>query len=87
VVSLFKPTRWTPILHGKHRYSQSVDRAGETITGEDLLKNTNGLADHLKLTGEERSELFATIRGWIADDYSAERLILIERGADRGTLN
>jgi hypothetical protein len=36
----------------------------------DLIGNARGLADHLKLDGADREELFATVRGWIATDYS-----------------
>jgi len=36
----------------------------------DLATNTLSLAEYLKLSPEDRSELFATVRGWIANDYS-----------------
>ena len=35
----------------------------------DLVNNTVGLADHLKLSAAERAELFATVRGWIGADH------------------
>jgi hypothetical protein len=41
----------------------------------DLIKNTNGLTDHLELDAEDRAELFAVIRKWIATDYSGGRLL------------
>jgi len=40
----------------------------------DLVRNTNGLADHLKLTDQERTELFTVMRDWIGTDYSGGRL-------------
>jgi hypothetical protein len=41
----------------------------------DVIRNTKGLADHLALTEEERAELVAIIRGWIAQDYSDGRAL------------
>ena len=41
----------------------------------DLIRNTEGLAKHLKLNDEERKELFGVIRGWVATDYSGGRLL------------
>jgi len=38
-------------------------------SASDLVNNTVGLADHLKLNAEERAELFAAVRGWIAADH------------------
>lgn len=39
-------------------------------SASDIVRNTRGLADHLALTGADRRELFATIKGWIGTDYS-----------------
>jgi hypothetical protein len=39
-------------------------------SASDVVNNARGLADHLNLDGADRSELFATIRGWIGQDYS-----------------
>ena len=39
-------------------------------SASDLVRNTLGLADHLKLSKEERAELFSSVRNWIATDYS-----------------
>ena len=36
----------------------------------DLIGNVEGLAKHLKLTDDERDELAATVRAWVANDYS-----------------
>ncbi len=38
----------------------------------DLTKNFRGLADHLKLNKEDREEMFAELRKWIARDYRAK---------------
>lgn len=35
----------------------------------DLVKNSVGLADHLKLNSGDRAELFAAVRGWIEADH------------------
>lgn len=40
-------------------------------SSDDLVRNTLGLADHLKLNKEDRAELFTTVRKWIATDYSS----------------
>jgi len=40
----------------------------------DLVRNTRGLADYLKLAAEDRKELFAVITDWIALDYSGRGL-------------
>ena len=38
-------------------------------SASDLVSNTVGLANHLKLNGSDRAELFATVRGWIETDH------------------
>jgi hypothetical protein len=35
----------------------------------DLIRNFRGLADHLKLSDTERTEMFTTVRRWCATDY------------------
>ena len=37
----------------------------------DLVRNFRELADHLKLTDEERTEMFSELRKWIRRDYRA----------------
>lgn len=39
---------------------------------KELTNNFRGLADHLKLDKEEREEMFAELRKWIARDYRAK---------------
>lgn len=52
-----------------------IDRNGEGHHGafvgsfEDFKRNVLGLADHLKLKGEEREAYLAQLRGWIKDDW------------------
>lgn len=41
----------------------------------DLVRNTQGLAKHLKLDDAERAELFATVRNWIGQDYSGGKAL------------
>jgi hypothetical protein len=35
----------------------------------DLIRNFRGLADHLKLSDDERTEMFTAVRKWCAVDY------------------
>lgn len=42
----------------------------------DLVANFRGLADHLKLTDAERTEMFNAVRGWIAHDYRPDTELL-----------
>jgi hypothetical protein len=37
---------------------------------QDLLRNARGLADHLALDANERTEFFTAVRDWVAIDYS-----------------
>jgi hypothetical protein len=52
-----------------------LDRHGEghahslVCTVDDLVRNFRGLADHLKLSDEERIEMFAAVRKWVSTDY------------------
>lgn len=39
-------------------------------SSSDLVRNSLGLADHLSLDNEARSELFKAVRGWVTTDYS-----------------
>lgn len=58
-----------------------VDKNGNGHSGafvgsaSDLVRNTIGLADMLKLKPEDRRELFGAIHGWVSTDYSAGRAL------------
>jgi hypothetical protein len=53
-----------------------VDSAGQEHMGafvgsvDDLRRNVIGVADHLKLSDEEREAWYRACRAWIASDYS-----------------
>lgn len=55
-----------------------IDRHGQKFPSafvcsvRDLKSNLARLADHCKLSDDERKELFAAARGWISHDYSPE---------------
>jgi hypothetical protein len=41
----------------------------------DLVRNTLGLAKHLQLNAADRDELYATVRSWVAADYSSGKAL------------
>lgn len=44
----------------------------------DLVRNTKGLGDHLKLSDDDRKEFYHTITNWIGMNYSGRDLGLEE---------
>jgi len=50
--------------NGEHHFGAFVGAAS------DLANNARGLAKHLDLNDEDRDALFATIKGWVGNDYS-----------------
>lgn len=49
-----------------------LHRSAFVCSVRDLKTNLARLADHCKLSDDERKELFAAARGWISHDYSPE---------------
>lgn len=45
----------------------------------DLVRNTQGLADHLKLVDADRAELFSAVLSWISVDYSGAAIPMVKK--------
>ena len=61
--------------------SDCVARQGVHICSvEDLQRNFSGLADHLKLSDEERVEMFGEVKKWIWKDERANTTLRFTQG-------
>jgi hypothetical protein len=58
-----------------HFTARNGDRHADAFVGTliDLQRNVGLLADHLKLTAEERGEFADALAGWIGIDYNGRR--------------
>ena len=54
---------------GRHHLGAFIGSAN------DLVGNVQGLAKHLELSEDERDELCATVRAWVALDYSGGKAL------------
>ncbi len=57
------------------RYNGEYHMGALVGSASDLVRNMRGLAEHLKLRNDERTELFKAVRNWISLDYTNGRAL------------